>query len=75
MSFELLCSIITYVTVWFSTVVITVLYIRLAWSNKINKADKTARELDWRVATVELKCIRLQEEINELKCQKNKFGD
>ena len=40
MSFELLCSIITYITVWFSTVVITVLYIRLAWSNKINKADK-----------------------------------
>ena len=74
MSFEVLCSMITYITVWTSTVIITVLYIRLKWSNKINEMERIVKEMDWRIATTELKCIRLQEELTELKCQKNRSG-
>ena len=65
MTLDLLYTIIVCAILWVSSVVILVLYIRLAWSNRIYKLEKIVREMDWRIATNELRCIRIQEEFNK----------
>lgn len=88
MSFELICTAITCISVWVSTVIIIVLYIRLRWSCKIARLERIIREMDWRLAATEAKFIRTQEDLREIRkhgysileleekeCQPNKSGD
>ena len=63
----LLQSTLTYIVLWVSTVVIIVLYIRLGWSRRLARMEKFIRECDYRLATIEAKIIRTQEEVRELK--------
>ena len=88
MSYELLCTTITCISVWVSTVIIIVLYIRLRWSGKIALLERIIKEMDWRLATTEAKFIRTQEDLREIRkhgysileleekeCPSNKSGD
>lgn len=88
MSYELLCTTITCISVWVSTVIIIVLYIRLRWSGKITRLERIIKEMDWRLAATEAKFIRTQEDLREIRkhgysileleekeCPPNKSGD
>lgn len=71
MTLDLLYTIIVCAILWVSSVVILVLYIRLAWSRRISELEKCSKEYDWRLATMEYRHIRLQEKYDELRKELN----
>ena len=71
MTLDLLYTIIMCAILWVSSVVILVLYIRLAWSRRISELEKCSKEYDWRVATVEYRYIKLREEYDKLRKELN----
>lgn len=71
MTLDLLYTIIVCAILWVSSVVILVLYIRLAWSRRISELEKDSKEYDWRLATMEYRYIRLREKYDELRKELN----
>lgn len=67
MTIDLLYTIIVCAILWVSSVVIILLYIRLAWSRRISALEKDSKEYDWRLATAEYRYIRVKEEYEELR--------
>jgi len=67
MTIDLLYTIIVCAILWISSVVIILLYIRLAWSRRISELEKYSKEYDWRLATAEYRYIRVKEKYEELR--------
>lgn len=71
MTLDLLYTIIVCAILWVSSVVIILLYIRLAWSRRISELEEYSKKYDWRLATTECRYIILQEKFDELRKELN----